>query len=91
MPAMFFRVIVALLFSSVLLYSCTKTDIPVNDQTNSGAGNNGNTATIVYNVNKTTILQLVNDVRKRGCTCGTTTMPAVGAVVWNDQLAKARL
>ena len=32
--------------------------------------------------------QLVNDVRKTGCTCGTTAMPPVGPISWNDQLAK---
>jgi len=34
-------------------------------------------------------LQLVNDVRKKGCICGSTVMPPVGVVAWNDQLAKA--
>jgi len=87
---MFFRVIVALLFSSVLICSCTKTDIPVNDQTDPGTGSNGGTtATIVYNVNKVKLVELVNAVRKTGCNCGNTAMPPVAAVTWNDKLAKA--
>ena len=83
---MFSRVLLVVLLSSVLIYSCTKTDIPVNDQTDSGTGN---TATVVYNVNKAKLLDLVNAVRKTGCNCGSTTMPPVTAVTWNDKLAKA--
>ena len=87
---MFSRVFIALLFSSVLIFSCTKTDVPVNDQTgNPGSNNGGNTATIVYNVNKVKLLELVNAVRKTGCNCGSTAMPPVAAVAWNDKLAKA--
>ena len=41
------------------------------------------------NVNQTTLLQLVNNVRQSGCTCGSTVMPPVAAVSWNDQLAIA--
>jgi len=40
-------------------------------------------------LNKSTLLQLVNNVRKTGCTCGTTSMPPVAVVIWNDELAKA--
>ena len=40
-------------------------------------------------VNKATLLQLVNDVRQTGCTCGSTVMPPVAAVTWHDQLATA--
>ncbi len=87
---MFSRILVALLFSSVLIYSCTKTDIPVNDQTNPGSTNNGgSTATVVYNVNKAKLVELVNSVRKTGCNCGSTAMPPVAAVTWNDKLGKA--
>ena len=40
-------------------------------------------------VNKATLLQLVNNVRQLGCTCGSVVMPPVAAVTWNDQLATA--
>lgn len=73
-----------ILFISVLFFSCKKSDeIAVNN-----SGTNGN-STIVYNVNKTTLLQLVNNARTAGCTCGTTVMPPVTKLVWNDQLGKA--
>lgn len=73
---------------SIFIFSCTKTDVPADD--NSGGNNNGgNNNAVVYNVNKATVLELINNTRKAGCTCGTTVMPPVAAISWNDQLAKA--
>jgi uncharacterized protein YkwD len=40
-------------------------------------------------VNKTVLLQLVNDARKKGCNCGETYYAAAAALTWNDQLEKA--
>lgn len=40
-------------------------------------------------VDKTLMLQLVNDVRKKGCQCGDTWYPPASAVTWNDLLEKA--
>lgn len=40
-------------------------------------------------VNKTLMLQLVNEVRKKGCQCGDTYYPAAPAVTWNEVLEKA--
>ena len=82
------RILPVILLISTLLFSCKKTDVVV-DNSNANNGNNNNDNGIAYNVNKAAILQLVNDVRKKGCTCGTTVMPPVAAVIWNDQLAKA--
>ena len=42
-------------------------------------------------VNKTLILQLVNDARKKGCQCGTTWYPPAPTISWNDLLEKAAL
>lgn len=42
-------------------------------------------------VNKTLLLQLVNDARKRGAKCGDTYYPAAPALSWNSQLEKAAL
>lgn len=75
------RFIIILSFPA-LIVSCKK-DVASSNTT----GNPG--SNIVYNVNKSTLLQLVNNVRQTGCTCGTTSMNAVGTVTWNDQLAKA--
>lgn len=75
-----------LLLSSLFLLlfvSCKKSDaIP-----GEGTGTPG--STIVFNINKSILLQLVNSARTTGCTCGTTVMPAVAPVTWNDQLGKA--
>ena len=64
-----------------VLYSCKKGDVVADNNPPGGT-------TIVYNINKTTLLGLVNDIRKSGCTCGTTMMSPVAAISWNDQLAK---
>jgi uncharacterized protein YkwD len=88
---MFYRFLLLFLVSSLAIVSCTKQDIPANSETgNTGTGNTGgNVPTIVYNVNKAKLLDLVNAVRKAGCNCGSTAMPPVAAVSWNDKLAKA--
>lgn len=80
------RILPLLLLASLLVFSCKKNDFVINNNSGNGNNNTGNTS---FNVNKTELLQLVNDVRTKGCTCGTTVMPAVGTVIWNDQLAKA--
>ncbi|HEV8508703.1 MAG TPA: CAP domain-containing protein [Chitinophagaceae bacterium] len=84
---MFLRILPVLLLTSVLFFSCKKTDIVLDNSSSNNSANTNNN--IVYNVNKATLLQLVNDVRKKGCTCGTTAMPPVTTIAWNDQLAKA--
>jgi uncharacterized protein YkwD len=40
-------------------------------------------------IDKNKLLQLVNNLRTNGCTCGSTNMPKVAAVVWNDLLEQA--
>jgi len=75
-----------ILITSILFISCKKGDAVAGDNTSANSNNSSN---IVYNVNKATLLQLVNDIRTKGCTCGTTAMPPVAKLVWNDQLAKA--
>ncbi|MGC4038839.1 MAG: CAP domain-containing protein [Chitinophagaceae bacterium] len=86
------RILFVTIIISLTLFSCKKSDVADNNS-NSGSNNNNNnnssSGDVVYNVNKATLLQLVNDVRTKGCTCGTTVMPPVGTVVWNDQLGKA--
>lgn len=62
------------------VFSCSKNDIEP-----AGSGESG----LVFNVDKSKMLQLVNEVRASGCTCGATKMPPVPPLVWNDLLAKA--
>lgn len=69
----------------IFLFSCKKETVSP-DGSSDGTGGGGS---MVYNLNKDQILQLVNDARQKGCTCGSTVMPAVPVLTWNDQLAKA--
>ncbi|MEJ0106013.1 MAG: CAP domain-containing protein [Bacteroidota bacterium] len=73
---------------SIVLFSCKKSDVAT-DNPGTDDNNNNTSGNVVYNINKATLLQLVNNARTAGCTCGATVMPAVGTVVWNDKLAKA--
>jgi uncharacterized protein YkwD len=40
---------------------------------------------------KSEMLGVVNTLRQLGCTCGTTPMPPVKPLIWNDTLAQAAL
>ena len=40
-------------------------------------------------INKTLLLQLVNDARKKGMQCGDTFYPATSPIAWNNQLEMA--
>lgn len=42
-------------------------------------------------LNKTLILQLLNDVRKKGCQCGDQWYSSAAPLTWNDLLEKAAL
>ncbi|THU39910.1 CAP domain-containing protein [Niastella caeni] len=76
------------LLLGVVLYSCRKEDT-VTEQPKPGG--NGDTTATDSSVNESTLLALVNNVRKTGCTCGSTAMPAVAPVTWNNLLEKAAL
>lgn len=57
--------------------SCTKNNGHANDHSVSST------------VNKTVLLQLVNDARKKGCNCGNAYYGPANPLTWNDQLEKA--
>lgn len=67
------------------IVACTPDEVTPNTNTN-----NNNTSTS-YNVNKQKLLNLVNNQRSKGCTCGSEYMPPVAAVTWNNLLANAAL
>jgi uncharacterized protein YkwD len=62
-----------------IFFSCQKTDV-----TNPA----GNPPT-ASGLNKTLMLQLVNDQRQRGCNCGSVYYPPAAPLRWNDQLESA--
>lgn len=64
----------------LFLFSCKKTDVLTEKTPDKGSE-------ISFNINKTTLVNLVNAVRKSGCTCGATVMPPVPVITWSDQLA----
>lgn len=68
---------------SFVLPSCTKEASPVTETVVTGDDNTN------YNVNRTRLLGLVNNIRQKGCNCGGTYMPPVSTVSWNNQLARA--
>jgi uncharacterized protein YkwD len=74
----------AFLASLLLLVSCTKGDLSDGD-----SAVTENTSPVASSVNKTVMLQLVNDVRKNGCQCGDTYYNPVPTVIWNNQLEAA--
>ena len=72
-----------LFFTFLPLFSCSKSEVPDTDVLQPIPD------IIINNVNKSVMLNLINNVRASGCTCGTTKMPAVPKLEWNDTLSKA--
>lgn len=74
----------ALLFFVCLggIVSCKKDNVNAGDPA-------GQRPDFAYNVKAGTLLDLVNEVRTKGCNCSGTNMPAVPALTWNDQLGQA--
>lgn len=66
----------------VTIISCSKKDATPGVKDTGGAG-------ATFNVDKSILLKRVNDIRAAGCTCGSTAMPPVSPITWNDQLATA--
>ncbi|MCZ4245701.1 CAP domain-containing protein [Pedobacter punctiformis] len=46
---------------------------------------------VLTNINNDLLLKLVNDTRAAGCNCGTTVMPPVATLSWNNILASAAI
>lgn len=67
-----------------LLISCTKPVVAEDTIID-----NPTTATLPATINKTLMLQLVNEVRKNGCQCGATYYAPAPALTWNTQLELA--
>ena len=76
----------ATLFFCSILFSCKKADISTDTDTTPTAVQKPDFA---YNVKAGELLDMVNQVRVNGCNCGSTFMPPVAALTWNDELGKA--
>lgn len=68
------------------LLSCKKADIPADADP---APIEVQKPDFAYNVKAGELLDMVNQVRVSGCNCGSTFMPAVSPLTWNDELGKA--
>ena len=67
--------ILILLFIPILFVGCQKNQLDENDNDTQ--------------LDEKKILQLVNEVREKGCKCGNENMPAVEPIKWNDKLEEA--
>lgn len=65
-------------FVFALCISCSKDSTPV-----------ATNISVSSTVNKTVLLQLVNNARKKGCHCGNIYYAPAPALIWNNQLEKA--
>lgn len=81
------RIVPFILLIAVLAVACTK-DAPVVPQERD-TEDPGTVVVITNNVNKDTLLHLVNEVRASGCNCGGTVMPPVQPLTWNVLLELA--
>lgn len=81
------RFIPFIFFISMLAVACTK-DASVQPE-EPGTDEPGTVVVIGNNVNKDTLLALVNEVRAKGCTCGGTAMPPVTPLAWDLRLELA--
>jgi uncharacterized protein YkwD len=77
-PNMF---LLPVMIAAALSISFTKTEV--------GEITKAETAVAVNSLNKTLLLQLVNNARTKGCRCGDNYYPATTVLTWNDQLEKA--
>lgn len=81
------RFVPFIFFIAMLATACTK-EAPVQPAGPDTEGP-GTVVVISNNVNKDTLLALVNEVRAKGCNCGGTMMPAVQPLTWNLRLELA--
>jgi uncharacterized protein YkwD len=86
------RVIYLVLCAAICFASCKKSSVDVNPATKTTDSDTPVVVTTVKtNLDNTVMLKLVNDTRATGCNCGTTIMPPVASLKWNDVLASSAL
>lgn len=80
------KLVCQIVISALLLGNCSKeSDSLVASTTLPSVSSSQNV------VNKANMLALVNEIRAKGCNCGSTYMPPVAPLIWNDKLEKAAL
>ena len=76
-------------FACLLLALACKKETVSDPQPEPGGEEPGTVVVIENNIDKNLLLQLVNDVRVKGCNCGGAAMPPVPALSWNILLELA--
>jgi len=87
--------------AAICFASCQKNSSEINPTIKTGTtgttgttgitGATGSNGTVATGLDNVAMLKMVNNVRSTGCTCGTTVMPAVAPLTWNNVLAAAAL
>ncbi len=72
------------LFAVMMLISCQKSELAI-EENKMPTGPSATTGS----VNKSLMVQLVNDIRKKGCQCGDTYYYPVPSIAWSNQLEAA--
>ena len=89
------KILYTLICVAICFGSCQKNSSEVKPtsktDTTGTTGTSGNNTTVSTGLDNTAMLQMVNNVRATGCTCGTTVMPPVAPLTWNNVLAAAAL
>lgn len=85
------RLIYPVLCAAICFTSCKKNTDNISPTIKTTDTGSRVTGTVKTNLDNTAMLKLVNNTRTAGCTCGTTAMPPVGSLKWNDVLAASAL
>lgn len=90
------RLLYPVICAAICFASCQKNSSEVEptskaDTSTNTSGNSPVTSNVATGLDNAAMLQMVNNVRAKGCTCGTTAMPPVAPLTWNDVLAAAAL
>jgi len=79
--------LIAFYYSLLILSSVHPDSLPARNFSTTAIADNSKNGT----VNRGRILQLINEVRAKGCKCGTITYKAAPPLQWNELLEKAAL
>jgi len=86
------RLVYPVICAAICFASCQKNSSEVTPKTKNDTTTTSTVkSNVTTNLDNTTMLKMVNVVRATGCTCGTTAMPPVAPLTWNDVLASAAL
>lgn len=89
MSLKFVRFVPLLVAISLFMASCSKEDLVQPEEKEEEITNPGTVDVVENNVDKNLLLELVNNVRAKGCNCNGTWMPPVAPVKWNVLLELA--